>query len=248
MNRILAKPARDRFRAGAVNCLSSCAAFLLCLPVASFAGEHNVLTTAEREAGWKLLFDGESLDAWRNYGREDVDGGWRVENGEIVLAEPGAGDIITRETWADFELALDWRISEGGNSGIFILADETDAPIYHSAPEIQILDNERHSDGEIDSHRSGSLYDLVAAHPSAQKPAGEWNTVRIKLEEGLLNIWQNGVPTTTLVIGSSAWDTLLANSKFADWDAFAASPAGHIGLQDHGDRVWFRNVKIRRLD
>jgi hypothetical protein len=240
--------ARDASRSGAVSILAYCTLLLGCASATAFAGEHNELTQAEIAAGWTLLFDGKSLDEWRNYGSDELDDGWRVADDAFYLAAGGGGDIVTRKSWGDFELVLDWRISQGGNSGIFILVDETDAPIYNSAPEIQILDDERHSDREIDSHRSGSLYDLVAAHPSAQKPAGEWNTVRIRLDDGLLNIWQNGVPTTTLVIGSGAWKTLVANSKFADWEAFGASAGGRIGLQDHGDTVWFRNVKIRELD
>ncbi len=214
----------------------------------SMAGEHNQLTPAEAESGYTLLFDGESLSEWRNYGATDPDDGWRVQDGMMMLASKGAGDIVTRKSYGDFDLVLDWRIAEGGNSGIFILVDENEKPIYHSAPEIQILDNERHSDREIDSHRSGSLYDLVASHPSSQKPQGEWNTVRIRLQDGLLNIWQNDVSTATIVIGSTTWDTLVGNSKFADWDGFGASSGGRIGLQDHGDTVWFRNLKIRELD
>lgn len=219
----------------------------LALGEPAMANENNTLTAAEAEAGWTLLFDGEDMSQWRNYGAPDLGDGWRVEEGTMVLAGEGGGDIVTRDVYENFELVLDWRISSGGNSGIFILVEESDAPIYHKAPEIQILDNERHSDRQIDSHRSGALYDLVAPHPSAHKPQGEWNTVRIRLEDGLLNIWQNDVPTATLVIGSSTWDLLVANSKFAEWEAFGTGSTGRIGLQDHGDEVWFRNLKIREL-
>ncbi len=222
--------------------------FAMAIAGASHGAETNTLSRAEADAGWTLLFDGKSMSEWRSYGREDLAGGWRIDGDAFVLAEAGAGDIVTRAEYENFELMLDWRISEGGNSGIFILAAEADEPIYFSAPEIQILDDERHSDREIDSHRSGSLYDMVASHPSARKPAGEWNTVRIRLDDGLLAVWQNGVPTATIVIGSSTWNTLLENSKFADWKRFGASSRGHIGLQDHGDKVWFRNLKIRALD
>jgi hypothetical protein len=219
----------------------------LLLGTSTMANENNALSRAEAEAGWTLLFDGKDLSQWRNYGKAEVGDGWRVEDGTMVLTGEGGGDIVTRDVYEDFELVLDWRISSAGNSGIFILVEESDAPIYHRAPEIQILDNERHSDREIDSHRSGALYDLVAPHPSAHKPQGEWNTVRIRLHDGLLNIWQNEVPTATVVIGSSTWDLLVANSKFADWEGFGTGSAGRIGLQDHGDKVWFRNLKIREL-
>ncbi len=215
---------------------------------ASIAGEPNSLSQAEIDDGWTLLFDGETMGEWRNYGSDGLGDGWKVADGTMMLAATGAGDIVTRESYTNFDLVLDWRIAEGGNSGIFVRVSEGEMPIYHRAPEIQILDNERHSDREIDSHRSGSLYDLVASHPSSQKPQGEWNTVRIRLQDDLLIIWQNGVPTASVVIGSTTWDTLVANSKFADWQGFGTSPAGRIGLQDHGDTVWFRNLKIRELE
>lgn len=245
----MGKAASKRGRwATALRGRSAAALAALLSVVTAGADENSTQASTDPGTGWITLFDGEHLERWRNYGSDNLNPGWRIDGDAFGLAAPGAGDIVTRESFGDFELQLEWRVSEGGNSGIFILVDETDDPIYFSAPEIQTLDDERHSDREIDSHRSGSLYDLVAGHPSAQKPAGAWNTVRIRLEDGLLNIWQNGVPTTTLVIGSSAWERLVKTSKFADWNAFAASHEGHIGLQDHGDPVWFRNVRIRVLD
>lgn len=215
---------------------------------AALAEDNNTLSKAEIDAGWQLLFDGRDISQWRNYGDDGLSDLWRVEDGTLALAGGGGGDIVTREVYEDFELSLEWRISSAGNSGIFILVDESDEPIYYKAPEIQILDNDRHPDGELESHRSGALYDLVVPHPSAWKPQGEWNSVRIRLQDGLLNIWQNEVPTATIVIGSSTWDVLVANSKFADWDGFGTGKSGRIGLQDHGDKVWFRNLKIRELD
>jgi len=212
------------------------------------AEEHTRVSRAESGAGWTSLFDGVEITEWRNYGKPDLGDGWTVDDGSMMLAAAGGGDIVTRETYGDFEFELEWRIAEGGNSGIFILVDESDEPIYHKAPEIQVLDDVRHPDREIDSHRSGSLYDLVASHPDARKPQGEWNKVRIRLEDGLLNVWQNGVPTKSIVIGSSSWDVLVANSKCADWEGFGTAATGRVGLQDHGDKVWFRNLKIRELD
>lgn len=246
-SRLLRRLQASGARGGPVLAVLICT-LLTRLSVGASASEYGVSNEEETEAGWIVLFDGKSLGHWRNYGSDTLDNGWRIEGDAFGLATPGAGDIVTRESWGDFELRLEWRISNGGNSGVFILVDETEDPIYYSAPEIQILDDERHSDREIDSHRSGSLYDLVAAHPSAQRPAGHWNSLRIRLDDGLLNVWQNGVPTTTLVIGSSAWNRLVKASKFADWSAFAGSHTGRIGLQDHGDPVWFRNVMIRELD
>jgi hypothetical protein len=194
-----------------------------------------------------MLFDGTSLDAWRGYGRSDVPSQWVVEGDRLVLTAAGGGDLITRDSYDGFELELEWQISAGGNSGIFFLADESDLPIYVHAPEIQILDDTRHADGQQADRRSGSLYDLVAAPASSQQPAGAWNVVRIRHDNGHLQAWQNGVATVDVQIGSATWKALVAASKFATWKGFGERTSGHIGLQDHGDRVAFRNIRIRRL-
>jgi len=207
----------------------------------------NVLTEDELAQGWRLLFDGASMAQWRSYGAAQVHPNWQIMDGSIVLTAGGGGDLISREAFSDFELSLEWWVEEGGNSGIFFLADESELPIYVHAPEIQILDDARHRDGGFADRRSGSLYDLIAAPASAQKPAGRWNRVRISHHNGHLQVWQNRVQTVDVVIGSQRWDRLVADSKFADWDGFGANPSGFIGLQDHGDRVAFRNLKIRRV-
>ena len=222
---------------------------LLLLPctVAMTAETHNQLTAQEQAAGWQLLFDGESLDQWRTYRKPAPDLEWQAIDGELTLTRRGGGDLITRNTWASFELALDWKISEGGNSGIFFLAGESSRPIFFLAPEIQILDDARHRDRELASHRSGSLYDMIAAPPESQKPAGEWNSVVISHLNGHLQVWQNDVQTVDIQIGGERWNTLLAESKFADWEGFGTLTSGHFGLQDHGDVVSFRNLKVRTL-
>ena len=214
---------------------------------ASLAGD-NQLSKQEQTDGWQLLFDGSDLSHWRNFKQNELNPGWKAENGALTLSAPGAGDILTKSSYSDFDLKLDWKIAEGGNSGILILADELGKHIYSHAPEIQILDNERHSDNKIDSHLSGSLYDMVAPHHSALKPAGEWNQVRIRLKDDFLQIWQNDVNTTSIVIGSSTWNKLSASSKFETWPGFAKLKKGHIGLQDHGDKVSFKNIKIKELN
>ncbi len=201
---------------------------------------------AEQEPGWESLFDGASMAAWRNYGKQDIDEDWIIEDGAMVMLG-GGGDLITRENYADFELELEWWVEEGGNSGIFFLADESSLPIYVHAPEIQILDNARHRDRHQPDRRSGSLYDLIAAPAASQKPAQSWNTVRIRFAGGHLESWQNGVKTVDIRLGSPRWQHLLSQSKFADWKGFGENREGHIGLQDHGDRVAFRNLRIRRL-
>ena len=221
--------------------------------ITGHAMADNTLTEQEQRRGWQLLFDGNDMSQWRNFKKEGLNPEWVVENDTMKLTGVGGGDILTRKTFRNFDLRLEWNISEGGNSGIFILVDEEGERIYSHAPEIQILDNERHSDKEIDSHRSGSLYDMVTSHPSSHKPAGEWNKVRILFEDGYLRVWQNRVQTVGITIGDSTWNTLFKNSKFGDgsnsvFDGYAESTSGHIGLQDHGDPVAFRNIKIRELD
>ena len=221
---------------------------LLLAAVSGMASADNTLTEAEVAAGWRLLFDGSDLSAWRTYQRADVSSQWAARDGTLTLTRGGGGDLITRDQYVDFELVLDWKISAGGNSGIFILADETPSRIYLHAPEIQILDNERHRDNKLASHRAGSLYDMVAAPAAAYRVAGEWNRTRVALLKRRLSVWHNGLPVTDLVLGSDAWNALIADSKFADWQGFGANPGGHIGLQDHGDAVFFKNIKIRVLE
>ena len=218
---------------------------------AAFLGERiavdNQLSRQERAEGWQLLFDGKDLSQWRNFKGDGLSDKWVVEDGAIKLAGAGGGDILTRAKYRDFDLRLDWKIAEGGNSGIFVLADETGEHIYSHAPEIQILDNERHPDNKLDTHLSGSLYDMIASPKASHRPAGEWNRVRILLDQGQLTIWQNGVQTASVEIHGAEWKRLVAASKFAGWAGFAANESGHIGLQDHGDVVWFKNLKIKEL-
>lgn len=213
----------------------------------SAAAADNVLTQQEQADGWQLLFDGHNMSQWRNFKQTDLSDKWQIEQGAMKLSGKNGGDILSKNSYKDFELQLDWKIAEGGNSGIFVLVDETGNTIYAHAPEIQILDNERHPDNKLASHRSGSLYDMIASPPKSHKKAGEWNQVRIRLAAKQLSVWQNGIQTASVTIGSNDWQQLLANSKFAKWPGFAASASGHIGLQDHGDVVWFKNIKIKEL-
>jgi hypothetical protein len=222
------------------------ALILLCATAVADEG-RNRLTADERAAGWLLLFDGNSLDQWRTYRETEARPQWQAIDGELTLTQRGGGDLITRATWDSFELSLEWKISEGGNSGIFFLADEANERIYYNAPEIQILDDARHPDNRLDTHRSGSLYDLIAAPPASQRPALEWNTVVITHVNGHLKVWQNGVQTVDVRIGGERWNALVADSKFAGWKGFGTLTSGHIGLQDHGDVVAFRNLKIRAI-
>ncbi|RVT45288.1 DUF1080 domain-containing protein [Rheinheimera sediminis] len=217
----------------------------LSLPL--FAAD-NQLTAQEKTEGWQLLFDGTDMSQWRSFKQPTVNEKWKIEDASITLTAGGGGDLISKKSYKNFELALDWKIAEVGNSGILILADEKGKYIYSHAPEIQILDNERHPDNKLDTHLSGSLYDMIASPVASHKKAGEWNTTKIRLEHSALTVWQNDVQTAKVTIGSDEWNSLVANSKFASWPGFAKAKAGHIGLQDHGDKVWFKNIKIKELN
>jgi len=217
----------------------------LVLPVMA---ADNQLTDDEKAQGWQLLFNGVDMSQWRNFKQAELNDKWQIEDGAMTLTAAGGGDILTKKQYQNFELQLDWKIAEVGNSGIFVLANETGNMIYSNAPEIQILDNERHSDNQLANHLSGSLYDMIASPASSHKKAGEWNRVKIRLHQRELTIWQNGVQTAQVTIDSPEWQKLLAASKFATWEGFAKAKSGHIGLQDHGDRVWFKNIKIKELN
>ncbi|HEX6987622.1 MAG TPA: family 16 glycoside hydrolase, partial [Planctomycetaceae bacterium] len=235
---------------------------------AAFAGAEfvggtppNTLSEAERAAGWTLLFDGESLDGWRNYKKEGVSDGWKVEDGAIVRVGQGAGDIVTAEQYDDFELVLEYKISEGGNSGLMFLVTEDNPQPWHSGPEVQIQDNVAGRDPQ----KAGWLYQLYeppkpgparigksaradeAGRLDATRPAGEWNQLYLRVTDTGGAVMMNGYPYYQFLIGSDDWNQRVAKSKFAQFANFAKADAGHICLQDHGDRVAFRNIKIRKL-
>lgn len=222
----------------------------------------NALSQKEKEEGWELLFDGESTEGWRGYNKDSFPTqGWIIEDGALKVLGSGAGeagnggDIVYDEEFKDFELSLEWKVSEGGNSGIFYLAEEVEGePIYTSAPEMQILDNERHPDarlGKDGNRQAGSLYDLIPADPQNAKPAGEWNTASILVYRGTVVHNQNGENVLEYHLWTDQWEEMVKNSKFKDWENFLNAGGedrkGFIGLQDHGDDVWFRNIKIKRL-
>ncbi|WP_339651209.1 DUF1080 domain-containing protein [uncultured Salegentibacter sp.] len=221
----------------------------------------NELSAKEKEEGWELLFDGESTDGWRGYGKDSFPKGWVIEDGALKVQGSGAGeaggggDIIYKKEFKDFELSLEWKVSEGGNSGIFYLAEEIDGePIYTSAPEFQILDNEKHPDarlGKNGNRQSASLYDLIPAEPQNAKPVGEWNKASIIVYRGTVVHSQNGENVVEYHLWTDKWKEMVADSKFKDWENFlnagGEDKQGYIGLQDHGDDVWFRNIKIKKL-
>lgn len=221
----------------------------------------NQLTEQEKAEGWKLLFDGETSQGWRGVNKQHFPAAWSVVDGTLMCkgsgrGEAGAadgGDILYDQEFSNFLLRLEWKISEGGNSGIFYLGKEVEGwPIWRTAPEMQVLDNEKHPDsflGVNGNRKAGSLYDLIPANPQNTKPAGEWNSVEIMVYRGTVVHKQNGETVLEYHLWTDEWKQLVAGSKFPglnpDWANVAES--GYIALQDHGDDVWFRSIKIKEL-
>ncbi|HEY3370231.1 MAG TPA: DUF1080 domain-containing protein [Prolixibacteraceae bacterium] len=233
------------------------AILLICTTVSVFAKkkEKNTLSKDEIKSGWELIFDGTTTKGWRGYGQKTMpEKGWDVVDGKLhCMANGGGGDIIFNKKLTNFKLELSWKISEGGNSGIFIYGKEVaGTPIYHSAPEYQLLDDQNHADakdGKDGNHKSGSLYDILPAVPQNANPALKWNQAKIVSKDGKVEFWQNDVKVLEFQIGNANWKKLCAGSKFKDWPDFVNNPAkdGYIGLQDHGNEIWFKNIKLKVL-
>jgi hypothetical protein len=215
--------------------------------VATLAMGASAIAQPAATGGWTPLFDGKSLAGWRSFKSEAPPSGWTVSNG--ILARTGkGGDLMTVGQYGSFEFELDYRIAVGGNSGImYRVVTEGNAP-YWSGPEYQILDNERHPDAKNGPDRlSGSNYDLIAPSAAVSKPAGEWNTAKIVVKGNHVEHWLNGTKVVEYEFGSPAWTTMVAESKFKVWPMYGKAPRGHIVLQDHGDLVEFRNIRIKDL-
>lgn len=233
---------------------------LLATSLSAYAQKVNKLSKKEKKEGWELLFNGKNFDGWRQYNNDKMPANWTIEDNAMKVfpaegKEPGrgaGGDILFgNKKFKNFELSIDWKASKMANSGIFYYVREVQGkPIFNAAPEIQILDNENATDNKIKSHLAGSLYDMIPADPSTVKPAGEWNTCVIKVNNGRASISMNGKEVVTYTHWTPEWDELVENSKFKKFEGFTEgiSRDGYIGLQDHGYTVWFRNVKIKVLD
>ena len=206
----------------------------------------NTLTPAERDAGWRLLFDGNTTAGWRGFKSDSMPAGWHVVEGALTRVRP-AGDIVSRDKFKNFELSLEWKISAGGNSGIFYRGSEDDEAIYWTAPEMQVLDDARHPDGQSRLTAAGSDFGLYPAPAGVVKPAGQWNQVRIVVRGSHVEHWLNGVQVVEYELGSPDWAARVKASKFAPHTRYGRNAEGYIGLQDHGDWVAYRNIKIRVL-
>jgi len=214
--------------------------------------EDNALTKAEAKAGWVLLFDGKSMSNFKGFKQDAVPSSWQIESNAITLTGKGGGDILTKNEYENYELVLDWKISEGGNSGIIynVSEDPQYSATYSTGPEMQVLDDERHPDakmGKNNNRQAGSLYDLIPLSTPAVKPAGQWNTVKLVVNKGHVEHWLNGKKVVEYQLLSPEWEAMVKDSKFNSMPGYGRTKKGHIALQDHGDKVWYKNIKIRTL-
>jgi len=216
------------------------------------APRPNSLTAAEVKEGWRLLFDGQTIDKWRGFKMETMPENWGVIDGTLSLVNVRQPpDIITKEEFTDFDFKFDWKIGEipgGSNSGVMFYVTEEGGATYHSGPEYQILDNARHPDGKNPLTTAASCYAILPPVRDVTKPVGEWNESRIVANKATVEHWLNGVKTVEYDMNSDEWKAKVLGSKFKEWPIFGVTHKGHIALQQHGGPVAYRNLKIRRLD
>jgi len=208
-----------------------------------------------KKSKWQKLFNGKDFSGWHAYNKQGqaLSGKWQVEDGAMVLTAKGGGDLVTDKEFENFEMELEWKISEKGNSGVMwgVVEDKKYCCPYSTGPEMQVLDDAKHPDsfaGKVGNHKSGSLYDMLPPSDfNVVKPAGEWNKAKMKIDKGQGTFWLNDKIVVTFPTTGLGWDALVANSKFKTWEGFGKFPKGKIALQDHGDKVWYRNIRIREL-
>lgn len=239
--------------------------FSACILFACGSSKTSANATEESTAagdGWIILFDGKSTAAWHGYGNKPAGTAWKVEDGALHLdgaskkkENASGGDLVTNEEFGNFDLKLEWKIAPKSNSGIIFYVNEDPSKYpntYNTGPEMQVLDNGTptrpgHPDAKLYTHRAGDLYDLLASKEAA-KPAGEWNQVEIISKNGKLDFYMNGVHSLSTTMWDDHWKQMVAVSKFKDMPGFGTFKKGRIALQDHGDEVWYRNIRIKKID
>jgi len=224
---------------------------ILLLFIAAVPNQDDLLA----KKGWKSLFDGKSKKGWHIYRGEATGESWQVENGILMFVpinKPGVktgGDLTSDEEYENYHLSLEWKISEGGNSGIIfgVKEDSMFKKSYLTGMEMQVLDNDKHPDAKIVKHRAGDLYDLISSTKENLKPVGEWNQAEVIYNNNTLQLILNGEMVVSTTVGDDNWNKLVAGSKFRTMKGFGTFRKGRIVLQDHGDKVWYRNIKLKQL-
>jgi len=224
------------------------AALAVLAGVASGADETapNTLTPKEKAEGWRLLFDGATTSGWRGFRQTQMPAGWQVVDAALTRVGP-ATDIVTIDEFGDFELTIDWSIPPNGNTGVFYRVTEEDEVMWHTAPEFQIIDNAYNKEPLKPVQLAGANYDLQPPSRDVTRPVGSWNQARLLMRGAHVEHWLNGVKVVEYQLWTDEWERRVRESKFRDYPRYARARRGHIGLQDHGDRVRFRNIKIREL-
>jgi hypothetical protein len=230
------------------------AALMFALCTIDTTAQDNTLSKKEQKDGWKLLFDGKTTSGWRNFNSNTIGSAWKIDDGALhldnsVTTREDRGDIMTAGEFENYEFSIDWKIDSCGNSGVIfnVVEDPKYRAVWHTGPEMQVLDNTCHPDAKIEKHRAGDLYDLIKSSKETVKPAGQWNTAKIVSNKGKYEFWLNGNKADEFTMHDATWDALVAGSKFKNMPDFGKATKGHIALQDHGDKVWYRNIKIREI-
>jgi hypothetical protein len=218
----------------------------------SFSKKNIETKPSNADEGWVSLFDGKTTNGWHTYLEKSAGSAWEVKDGALHLnpkAKDGRGDIVTSKEFSNFDLKIQWKIAPKGNSGIifYVKEDPKIEASFESGPEMQVLDNDGHPDGKIPKHRAGDLYDLISCSKETVKPVGEWNQVEIIANHGDLKLFLNGYNVVHTTMWDDNWKKMIAGSKFKEWPPFGTFSTGRIDLQDHGDEVWYKDIKIKEL-